>query len=159
YTMVVTYAGLDTQTIPVVVPAGVNLRQNVQLTSSAVDVTEILVVARLEGQAGAINLQRSAPSLRTIVSADALGPIREGNIGDALVRLPGLSVETRAGVQRTATIRGLAPQYNTVTVDGLRMTNVDGNRDIALDSFPSNMLARVEVVKSPTPDMSADAIG
>jgi TonB-dependent receptor len=159
YTMVVTYAGLDTQTIPVVVPAGAALRQNVQLTSSAVDVTEILVVARLEGQAGAINLQRSAPSLRTIVSADALGQIREGNIGDALVRLPGLSVETRAGVQRTATIRGLAPQYNTVTVDGLRMTNVDGNRDIALDSFPSNMLARVEVVKSPTPDMSADAIG
>lgn len=159
YTLNVNYAGLDSQSLSVVVPAGGAARQNVQMTSSAVDVTEILVVARLEGQAGAINLQRNAPSLRTIVSADALGQIREGNIGDALVRLPGLSVETRAGVQRTATIRGLAPQYNTVTVDGLRMTNVDGNRDIALDSFPANMLARVEVVKSPTPDMSADAIG
>jgi len=159
YTLTVTYAGLDAQTIQVSVPAGGTARQNVQLTSSAIDVDEILVVARLEGQAGAINLQRNAPSLRTVVSADALGQIREGNIGDALVRLPGLSVETRAGVQRTATIRGLAPQYNTVTVDGLRMTNVDGNRDIALDSFPANMLARVEVIKSPTPDISADAIG
>ncbi|ODT86440.1 TonB-dependent receptor [Phenylobacterium sp. SCN 70-31] len=159
YILVVTYAGLDAQRIPVTVAAGAPTRQNIRLTSAAVNVDEILVVARLEGQAGAINLQRQAPSLRTVVSADALGQIREGNIGDALVRLPGVSVETRAGVQRTATIRGLAPQYNTVTVDGLRMTNVDGNRDIALDSFPANMLARVEVVKSPTADMSADAIG
>lgn len=159
YTVTISYAGLDEQTISVVVPAGGSARQNVQMTSSAIDVNEILVVARLEGQAGAINLQRNAPSLRTVISADALGQIREGNIGDALVRLPGISVETRAGVQRTATIRGLAPQYNTVTVDGLRMTNVDGNRDIALDSFPANMLARVEVIKSPTPDISADAIG
>lgn len=159
YTLVIAYAGLDEQTMTVVVPQGGVARQNVELTSAAIDTSEILVVARLEGQAGAINLQRRAPSLRTVVSADALGQIREGNIGDALVRLPGVSVETRAGVQRTATIRGLAPQYNTVTVDGLRMTNVDGNRDIALDSFPSNMLSRVEVIKSPTPDMSADAIG
>ncbi len=123
------------------------------------DIDALVVVARARGQAQAINLQRSAASLRTVVSADALGQIREGNIGDALVRLPGVSVETRAGVQRTATIRGLSPQYNTVTVDGLRMTNVDGNRDIALDSFPSNMLARVQVIKSPTADMSSDAIG
>ncbi len=159
YTIVVSFAGLDKQTIAVTVPQGGIARQAVQLTSEVINTGEILVVARLEGQAGAINLQRQAPSLRTVVSADALGQIREGNIGDALVRLPGVSVETRAGVQRTATIRGLAPQYNTVTVDGLRMTNVDGNRDIALDSFPANMLARVEVIKSPTADMSADAIG
>jgi len=159
YTLVVTYQGLDTQQIPVVVAPGGSIRQEIGLTSQTFAINQVVVVAQREGQAAAINLQRTAPSIRTVVSADALGQIREGNIGDALVRLPGLSVETRAGVQRTATIRGLAPQYNTVTVDGLRMTNVDGNRDIALDSFPSNMLARVEVVKSPTPDMSADAIG
>jgi TonB-dependent receptor len=158
YEITVDYAGFARGALGVDVGQD-NVNANVELSASDVEVDQILVVARREGQASAINLQRNAPSVRTVVSADALGQIREGNIGDALVRLPGLSVETRAGVQRTATIRGLAPQYNTVQVDGLRMTNVDGNRDIALDSFPSNMLARVEVVKSPTSDMSADAIG
>lgn len=134
-------------------------RIEVPLRADIYDLESFFVSARAEGQAQAIGLQRSAPTYRTVVSSDALGQIREGNIGDALVRLPGLSVETRAGVQRTATIRGLAPQYNTVTVDGLRMTNVDGNRDIALDSFPSNMLARVEVVKANTPSLPSDAIG
>ncbi|ACE85804.1 TonB-dependent receptor [Cellvibrio japonicus] len=159
YTLEVNYGGLDSQRLPMTITAGRSLRQDIRLTSARYGVEEMLVTGRAEGFASTINLQRNADSLRTVVSADALGQIREGNIGDALVRLPGLSVETRAGVQRTATIRGLAPQYNTVTVDGLRMTNVDGNRDIALDSFPANLLARVEVIKAPTPDMSADAIG
>lgn len=159
YTLVVSYEGLDQQRIAVSVQSGLAVRSDIRMSSASVRPEEILVLSRLAGYASTINMQRNAPSVRTIVSADALGQIREGNIGDALVRLPGLSVETRAGVQRTATIRGLAPQYNTVTVNGLRMTNVDGNRDIALDSFPANMLSRVEVVKSPTPDMSADAIG
>jgi TonB-dependent receptor len=159
YTLVISYEGLEQQRVSVSVQAGQPARADVRMAAASVRPEEILVLSRLAGYASSINMQRNAPSVRTIVSADALGQIREGNIGDALVRLPGLSVETRAGVQRTATIRGLAPQYNTVTVNGLRMTNVDGNRDIALDSFPANMLSRVEVVKSPTPDMSADAIG
>lgn len=159
YTLEISYGGLDSQRVPVVITAGSSLRQDIRLTSERFGVEDMLVTGRAEGYASTINLQRNADSIRTVVSADALGQIREGNIGDALVRLPGLSVETRAGVQRTATIRGLAPQYNTVTVDGLRMTNVDGNRDVALDSFPANLLARVEVIKAPTPDISADAIG
>jgi TonB-dependent receptor len=157
-TLSIDYAGFLRQDLPLEIGQD-DVVRNVGLTADSVPLDEVLVVARRQGQAQAINLQRNADSIRTVVSADALGQIREGNIGDALVRLPGVSVETRAGVQRTATIRGLAPQYNTVTVDGLRMTNVDGNRDIALDSFPSNMLSRVEVIKSPTTAMSADAIG
>lgn len=159
YTLQASYVGTDGLRLPIEVVAGETLRLGVELRSTAFSLEAVQVTARVEGLSETLNLQRNAPTHRTVVSADALGQIREGNIGDALVRLPGLSVETRAGVQRTATIRGLAPQYNTVTIDGLRMTNVDGNRDIALDSFPSNMLARVEVVKANTPNLPADAIG
>lgn len=164
YRLVVSYAGFTSQTMTLNLPDD-GQNRTIRLAPEAISAdaidgaNELLVVGRRHGQSLAINLQRNSDSFRTVVSADALGQIREGNIGDALVRLPGLSVETRAGVQRTATIRGLAPQYNAVTVDGLRMTNVDGNRDIALDSFPSNMIARVAVIKTPTPDMSSDAIG
>lgn len=159
YTLQASYVGARTETVGVDVAAAGTARVQIALGSPLFSLDAVQVSARAEGLSEALTLQRNAPTYRTVVSADALGQIREGNIGDALVRLPGLSVETRAGVQRTATIRGLAPQYNTVTVDGLRMTNVDGNRDIALDSFPSNMLARVEVVKANTPDLPADAIG
>ncbi len=159
YTLQVNYVGLGTRTMSVEVAANETSRVTISMRPSGNFVDEIMVTGRIAGHGEALNIQRNAATYRTVVSADALAQIREGNIGDALVRLPAVSVETRAGVQRTATIRGLAPQYNTVTVDGLRMTNVDGNRDIALDSFPINMLGRVEVVKANTPDLPADAIG
>lgn len=159
YTVVAQYIGTEPQSLSVTVPAEGSLVIEIAMRPATDALQEVLVTARAGGQAEALALQRAAPTYRTVVSADALGQVREGNIGDALVRLPALSVETRAGVQRTATIRGLAPQYNTVTVNGLRMTNVDGNRDIALDSFPQNMLARVEVIKASTPSMPSDAIG
>ncbi|MCP5327469.1 MAG: TonB-dependent receptor [Sinobacteraceae bacterium] len=159
WTVVAQYVGVDSQRRSVTLPSGGNLVADFALRAATEGLDEVLVTSRASGRSEALSLQRTAPTYRTVVSADALGQMREGNIGDALVRLPSLSVETRAGVQRTATIRGLAPQYNTVTVNGLRMTNVDGNRDIALDSFPSNMLARVEVVKANTPSLPSDAIG
>jgi len=159
YTLVVSYVGVAARTVSLDVSAGGTARVDVGMRSESGLLDEIIVTGRIAGHGETLSLQRNAATYRTVVSADALGQIREGNIGDALVRLPAVSVETRAGVQRTATIRGLAPQYNTVTIDGLRMTNVDGNRDIALDSFPINMLGRVEVVKANTPDLPADAIG
>lgn len=159
HTIQVSYLGIETQQVEAVVRPGETTALQVELRSATFRLDEMLIIGQIEGQAHAINLQRSSDNLKTIVSQDALGQVQEGNIGDALNRLPGITVETRAGVQRTATIRGLAPQYNSVTVDGFTMTNVDGNRDIALDSYPSNTLERVEVVRAVTPDMPGDAIG
>jgi len=159
YTLRVAYLGIDTRELMVEVAAGQRRFVEVELRSATFRLDEMVITGRIEGQAQALNLQRSSDNLRTVISQDALGQVQEGNIGDALNRLPGITVETRAGVQRTATIRGLAPQYNSVTVDGFTMTNVDGNRDIALDSYPMNTLERVEVVRAVTPDMPGDAIG
>ncbi|TVP61019.1 MAG: TonB-dependent receptor, partial [Gemmatimonadales bacterium] len=159
YTLEITYLGVESRSEAVTVRGGEVARIDAELQSQVFRLDEMQIIGQIQGQAHALNLQRSSDNLRTIVSQDALGQVQEGNIGDALNRLPGLTVETRAGVQRTATIRGLAPQYNSVTVDGFTMTNVDGNRDIALDSYPMNTLERVEVVRAVTPDMPGDAIG
>lgn len=159
HTIQVSYLGIETQQVEALVRPSETTALQVALRSATFRLDEMVITGQIEGQAHAINLQRSSDNLKTIVSQDALGQVQEGNIGDALNRLPGITVETRAGVQRTATIRGLAPQYNSVTVDGFTMTNVDGNRDIALDSYPSNTLERVEVVRAVTPDMPGDAIG
>lgn len=155
-TLVVRYLGYAVSRVTVTVEAARKADIDVLLTPNLETVTTIGQVA---GQATAINLQRSSDNLKTVVSREALGLVQEGNIGDALLRLPGIIVETRAGVNRTATIRGLAPQYNSVTVDGLPITNVDGNRDVALDEFPYATLSRVEVTKTLTPDLPGDGIG
>jgi TonB-dependent receptor len=154
--VVVRYIGYAVARANVAVDASRRTELELTMTPSLETVTTIGQVA---GQAAALNIQRSSDNLKTVVSREALGLVQEGNIGDALLRLPGIIVETRAGVNRTATIRGLAPQYNSVTVDGLPITNVDGNRDVALDEFPYATLSRVEVTKALTPDLPGDGIG
>ncbi len=51
-------------------------------------------------------------------------------------------------------------RYNYTLVNGVKIPSPDNNnRYVPLDIFPSDLLERLEVTKSLTPDMEADAIG
>ena len=51
----------------------------------------------MDGAAIAINEQRFAPNIRNVVSADEFGSVVEGNAGDFLKFLPGITVDTHVG--------------------------------------------------------------
>jgi TonB-dependent receptor len=63
---------------------------------------------------------------------------------------------------RYVRIRGMHYNLNTVTLDGNRVADAAsaGNtREVQFQTIGSDALERVEVVKSPTPDMDGDSIG
>jgi TonB-dependent receptor len=112
------------------------------------------------GQAKALNKQKSNSNITNIVSADQVGKFPDANIGDALKRIPGIAMQNDQGEARNIIIRGLAPQLNSVTVNGDRLPSAEGdNRLIQMDLIPSNMIQAIEVNKAVTPDMEGDAIG
>ncbi len=64
------------------------------------------------------------------------------------------------GEARNIIIRGLAPELNSVTLNGDRIPSAEGdNRRVQMDLIPSDMIQTIEVNKTLTPDMDADAIG
>ncbi len=64
------------------------------------------------------------------------------------------------GEARNIVVRGLAPQLNSVTLNGSRIPSAEGtNRNVQMDLIPSDMIQTVEVSKAVTPDMDADALG
>lgn len=73
YTLQVSYLGIETLRQAVEVRAGEQSFQELALRSLLFRLEEMVITSQIEGQAHAINLQRSASSLRTIVSQDALG--------------------------------------------------------------------------------------
>jgi TonB-dependent receptor len=120
----------------------------------------VLVVGQLAGQAAALNIQRSADSLRTVVSADAIGQFPDQNVAESLQRLPGLSLARDQGEGRFVVIRGLNPALNTTTINGVRVPGPeDDSRQVNLDVISSDLLETLEVTKVTTPDMDGDAIG
>lgn len=115
---------------------------------------------RLKGQAKALNQQKNGGNIANIISADQIGRFPDANLGDALKRVPGVTMQNDQGEARDIIIRGLAPELNSVTLNGDRIPSAEGdNRRIQMDLIPADMVQIVEVNKTVTADMEPDAIG
>jgi len=122
---------------------------------------EIEVVGSLlQGQAKALNRQKSNINASNVVSSDQVGRFPDDNIGDAAKRIPGITMQNDQGEARNIIVRGLAPQLNSVTINGERIPSAEGdNRNVQMDLIAADMIQTIEVSKALTPDMDADAIG
>ena len=157
----VSYTGLDSQLIPVTIEARRITRLDVGLTSGIYTLGAFVVSGEREGNARAITLQRQSSGVKNIVSADAFGNLA-GNPADLLQLLPGVVGESSGGDMRFVQIRGMSQQLNSITMDGNRMADAGSagsNREYQFQQIGSDTIERMEVVKSPTPDMDADSIG
>lgn len=159
YRLVVTSAGFEEKSQPVTLAAGSDLRVEIQLDSSVVQLGAVTVSAQAEGQAQALNLQRFSDSIRKIASQDALAVARAGEVGEALQTLPGVYLEYSTHQPSRAVLRGVQSQYNSLTFDGVRAGNTNADRADTVSGFPAESLQRVELFKSVTPDLPGDAIG
>ena len=160
YTLVIEYLGAATVEMPITVQAGQTLEQAFILATAHSELENITVFGQRAGQASAINQQRAADSIKSIVSADAIGQFPDQNAAEALQRLPGMSIERDQGEGRFVGIRGIDPNLNNVTINGLNVPSPEsGVRSVALDVIPSELIQSLEVSKSVTSDMDGDAIG
>ena len=160
-TLSVSYTGLTTQEVPVVVVSGAPNLQNVGLTADIYMLNKFVVSGEREGNAQAITLQKLSAGVKSIVSTDAFGNLA-GNPADLLVRLPGVEGVYCSDQMRYVRVRGLHQNLTTVTMDGNRLANgasAGANRDFQFQTVNSETVERLEVVKSPTPDMDGDSIG
>ncbi|OKY26690.1 TonB-dependent receptor [Thalassotalea sp. PP2-459] len=158
YTLKVTYVGAKPLIKVINVTAGDNAPLTLTLSNTGIE--EVYVRAQRSGQASAINQKRVADSIRSIVSADAIGQFPDQNAAESLQRLPGLSIERDQGEGRFVGIRGIDPNLNNVTINGLNVPSPEGGvRSVALDVIPSELIQTLAVSKSVTADMDGDAIG
>ena len=127
---------------------------------------EPLVIERVEviGQAAsmdkALREQRAADSVKSVVHADAIGQLPDDNAAEALQRIPGLSVERDQGEGRFVSVRGIAPDLNSVTINGTLVPAPESERRaVELDVLPAELVQSLSVVKTLTPDMDANSLG
>jgi len=165
------YTGLDVEVKTVAVTAGQVTTLDFDLTSrerygepGTVKLNAFVVQSNreYEGNALATNQQRFAPNLKVVVAADAYGNINEGNPGEFLKYLPGISVDYVAADVRTVSVRGFASNFTNVSWDGMRLTSSASganNRIFEFEQVSINNVSRTEVVKVPMPENPADSLG
>lgn len=161
YTVEVIYIGYQPSTGQVTVESGKTAILNLSLTTDSENLQEIVITGdRGKGQSRALNQQKNNRNITNVISSDQVGRFPDANIGDALKRVTGVTMQNDQGEARNIIIRGLAPSLNSVTLNGDRIPSAEGdNRNIQMDLIPSDMISTIEVNKTLTPDMDADAIG
>ena len=159
YTLEVSYLGYVKITQSVTVSGDVKV--DFDMEPGATEGQEVIVLGdRLKGQAKAINQQRTNDNITNVIAADQIGRFPDANMGDALKRVPGITMQGDQGEARNIVIRGLSPQLNSVTLNGNRIPSAEGdNRNVQMDLIPADMIQTVQVNKAITPEMDADAIG
>jgi len=160
YQVTVKYIGYTSVTHEIVVEQGKNNIVDFALKTSGTELNEVVVGDILKGQAKALNQQKNSKNIGNVISSDQVGRFPDANVGDALKRVPGITMQNDQGEARNIIIRGLAPSLNSVTLNGDRIPSAEGdNRNVQMDLIPSDMISTIEVNKTLTSDMDADAIG
>lgn len=162
YRLLAARLGFAPDSARVTVGSGAGPEVSLRLQPLAVDLRTVLVVAHRLGEtkAAALDRQQSADNLLTVLSGDEIRALPNGNAAEAAGRMPDVSIERDEGEGKFVQIRGTEPRLSNVTVDGVHVPGTEGgNRIVKLDDVPSDILGAIEVSKTLTAEMDADAIG
>jgi TonB-dependent receptor len=163
----VSFPQLDPTTVTVEVPAGQSVFREIGLSSrdygaDAIKLDKFVVAGEKEGKAASIAQQRAAENLMNVISSDEFPNVAGGSIGDFLRNVPGISIDYSVADPRSIRVRGMDPNMNAITVNGMRSANAasgNTNRTFEIDQISLQDVETIEVYKSTTPAMDADSGG
>src|SRR6267378_1861675 len=161
-TVVVHRLGFAPDSARVEIPAGGSVVRNFVLAPAAVNLASVVVRASprmAETKAGALAVEQNAPNIVSALSGDEIRSLPNFNAAEAAGRIPGISLERDEGEGKFVQVRGTEPRLSNVTINGVHVPGTEASRIAKLDDVPSDLLASIEVSKTLTANMEADAIG
>ncbi|UJF20951.1 TonB-dependent receptor [Shewanella sp. OMA3-2] len=131
--------------------------------NAAVSADENIEVVKVTGIRRSLqesqSLKMSSSSIVEAISAEDIGKLPDVSIAESLARLPGVSAQRLDGRANVISIRGMGPDFTTATLNGREQASVNDNRGVEFDQYPSELLNRVVVYKTPDASVMAQAIG
>jgi iron complex outermembrane recepter protein len=179
-TVTVNYTGLPPSTAEISVSAGETASHEFELGATAtptgdasvVKLDTFTVTTEKDGNAKALQRQRNSMNMSRSVSSDAFGNVTEGNVGEFLKYLPGVSLEYSEADTRGPRLGGMSSEYASVTLDGKSIASADSfgqyvgfensgagtaNRSFGFDSISINSIESIEINRVTSASMDANA--
>ncbi len=171
YEVKTSYVGYKSNEFEVTLKPNRVLETIIKLNPASVEGKTVTITEQANSQIEAMNKQLSAEQIKNVVSSERIQKLPDMNAAEVAARLPGVSLIRSGGEGAELVIRGLAPQYNQVTIDGIQLppnvavngeytqSTLVGDRSTNLSMISSGILGGIEVIKSITPDMDAAVFG
>lgn len=162
YDLRASYLGYNTRFVGgIEIQPGAETELEIALENFRAHQTDDVVVTAsrvLNTDSGLLAERKQSAVIGDAISSAQISRSPDGTSGDALKRVPGLTVNEGKYVY----VRGVTDRYNVTEVNGVRMsgTNVAKDRkSFNFDMVPANLLANITVIKSATPDLPGDFAG
>jgi iron complex outermembrane receptor protein len=92
------------------------------------------------------------------VNAEDVGKLPDNGIGESIARLPGLAAQRDHGRASVISIRGFGPDFSTTTLNGREQTTSNDSRAVEFDTYPSEILAGVDIYKTAEADRTSGGL-
>ncbi len=106
-----------------------------------------------------LDVKRDSNQVVDAISAEDVGKFPDSNIAESLQRITGVSIDRSGGEGQFITVRGLGPEFNTVTLNGRTIATDNDGREFSFDVLSSDIISRAEVFKTYTPNLRSGGIG
>jgi iron complex outermembrane receptor protein len=132
-----------------------------QAATSPEEMEEVVVSGIRASMRDSLGIKRDSIQVVDAISAEDVGDFPDKNIGEAIQRVPGVQINRQDGEGRSVSIRGADQSLIRVELNGVSALSltVGGGRDVDFRDLPVEFVSRVEVVKTPTPEMTEGGIG
>lgn len=109
----------------------------------------IIVTGIRDSLSDALNSKRNAINLTEAISSQDIGKFPDQNIAEGLQRVPGVAITRVAGEGQQVILRGLAPEFTRVTLNGQSTPSGNRGREFDFDVFASELFSGATISKAP----------
>jgi iron complex outermembrane recepter protein len=138
-------------------------------TTSAATLQEIVVTGIRGSLERALQIKKLSLGVVDAISAEDIGQFPDSSIGEAIERIPGVSVSRGNSMSETnstignvtgVTVRGFGPQFSETLIDGRPIAGGGtGSRSIDFSSIGAEFVGEIDVHKTPDLSLSSGDIG
>lgn len=160
YTLSVSYIGFQNLTKTVTVNPGTSTTVSLQLQVASQKQTVLVTAASASAQVEAVNEERAADNILQVMPVQTITSLPSSNLGNAIGRLPSVSLTRNEGEDQYVQVRGTEPRLNNTTVDGFNMPSEDpGVREFDFSAIPAGIVDSIQISKTLQANMDGDGIG
>ena len=113
-------------------------------------VEEIVVTGVRGALSRGLDLKRDSASVVDGISSEDIVDFPDLNVSEALQRVTGVTINRVLGEGQQVSVRGLAPEFTRVTINGQTVTSGNAGREVDFDVFASELFTNVTLTKTPS---------
>lgn len=134
-------------------------RPRAEAQETAPWIVDKVQVTGIRGALGdALQSKRQADVISDVISSQDLGKFPDQNIAEGLQRVPGVTITRVAGEGQQVILRGLGPEYVSVTVNGVAAPSANTGREFDFDVFASELFSQATIIKTASADRVENGI-